>query len=243
MLTELAVKPVDRVGAEIEEIRKALIGRGIHLKIGRKFDTFEAHIQAEPDRAPVHEQFDHHGDMDGAVDAFWVCGFDADGNLAHTQAAHLLNLGERSIADHLSAHLDNYFPKNPKVVRTSIRANPGPNGSRISGKVVYHGEMWLQKQFRDRSTVALTNRLGILLAVREWDPNAIFGLMNWVKACQGFNMRIGYIHSEPMALTWDLEDSGAEHQVWLVYLERDDIQFLMDLPAVEFASMLQKQLA
>lgn len=243
MFTETLTQHVDSVRQEIELIKRELITRGIHLRVGRDFDVFCQHIQRSSQRATVHSQFDPKGNMDGAKDAFWICGFDADGELVQTQAAHLLDLRKSTISNHIKLHVANYFPKVPDLIHSSIKAKLGPKASKIQGMIAYHGEMWLAPGYRDKGTAALVTRLGILLVVQEWNPDAMFGLMNWSLACSGFNMRIGYLHSEPMTLGWERRSNGAEHQVWLVYLEREDISFLRDLPIVEFASLLESDFA
>ena len=243
MLTEMTKSKSDHLGTSINDLRKEMIGRGLHLRIGRDFNVLLQHIEVTKNRAALHEQFDPNGDMDGAVDAFWLCGFDADGELIHTQAAHLLNLKSRSISDHISSTLPRYAPKSPALRQATIKAHPGPKARKVKGKVAYHGEMWLDPKYRDRATVSLANRLGLMLIMREWNPDGIFGLMNWKLAADGFNMRIGYTHSEPMTLTWDRADLAAEHQLWLVYLEREDAEFLFELPAVEYASALERNFA
>mmetsp|Transcript_22284 Transcript_22284/g.35493 ORF Transcript_22284/g.35493 Transcript_22284/m.35493 type:complete len:226 (+) Transcript_22284:566-1243(+) len=224
-------------------IRQHLLSQGVFLRLGKNLDHFAEHIERAPERYDLHDQFDPRGDLDGATSAFWVCGFDGDGNLVHTQAAKLLELGKRSIADHVAAHLWNYNPKAQPLIKSSIKTMAGPKISNIRGRVVYHGEMWLQKRLRDRGTPAIVNRLGMLLAVREWDPDAIFGPMSWTLACEGFNMRIGYHHSEPMTVTWQKKTGNAQHQLWAVFMERDDIEFLLNLPAVEFSSALRSKFA
>lgn len=238
MFTETLSSSLKPVLGEIEAIRRALRSRGIFVRIGRNFSELVAHIEQTPERHPLHEQFDPDGDMDGAIDAFWICGFDEDGDLVHTQAAHLLDLRGSSVSKHISSRLGNYCPKTPPVIRSSIRANPGPRTKSMSGMVVYHGEMWLKESLRDRATPSLLIRLGLLLILREWNPDAVFGLMNWALACNGFNMRVGYMHCEPMALVWEKQSGGA-HQVWIVYLEQQDLSFLLELPAEEFASVLE----
>lgn len=238
VLTEIRLAKEKSVTDELEAIRRDLVCRGVHLRIGRNFDTLQMHISSAPTRPKLHEQFDPLGDMDGAVDAFWICGFNADGDLVHTQAASLLDLNHSTVAQHIQKCLPRYTPKGPPVVPSSIRARPGPKAKRMSGNVVYHGEMWLVDELRDQSASSLLTRMGILLAVREWQPDAVFGLMNWDLACQGLNMRIGYTHCEPMTVTWTRKDNGADHHVWMVYLEKEDIDFLIDLPAIDFARAL-----
>lgn len=229
-----------RVDQEIDAIRTALRSKGLHLRIGRDFEFFADAIRETPGRSRLHSQFDPDGDMHGASDAFWIAGFSEDGDLLHSQALQLQELGGRSIADHIAEYLDQQEPAKPPVFQKSIRAKAGPHAKRIRGNVVYHGEMWIAEALRDRATASLVNRLGMYMAVREWNPDCIFGLMSWALACNGFGSRIGYMHTEALALTWDRRDQKSQYQVWSVYMERDDIEFLLDLPAVEFASVLSR---
>mgnify|MGYP001791669917 CR=1 FL=1 len=238
MLIDAKLADTSDLNSEIENLASLLQQRGVFIRLGKDFTTFAARIQQTPERAPLHEQFAPDLDMDGAQSAFWICGYDEDGDLVHTQAAHLLDLTGKSIAAHIDAHQHNYFPKSPPVIRSTVKPKAGPRSSSIDGMVAYHGEMWLRKDLRDQGTAAILIRLGLLVMVREWDPDAVFGLMNWSLACRGFNMRIGYHHSEPMTVTWDRSDSRKQHQVWLVYLEREDIKFLMQMPIVEFSAAL-----
>lgn len=236
-------KTVDKkvINEAITELTRELRRRGMFMRIGKNFETFLAAIDRTPNRSSVHEQFDPSGNMDGACDAFWICGYDDDGELLHTQAAQLLDLRDSSISTHIQQHTHNYFPKKPPVINSTIKATKGPKGSKINGMVSYHGEMWLREDHRDQATAAIAIRLGLMLMLREWNPDAVFGLMSWSLACQGFNMRIGYHHSEPLALSWDRMDKAAQHQLWLVYLEREDMHFLMQLPILEFSTALSAQ--
>lgn len=241
MLTELTKTKSQSLSFEITSLQRELVTRGIHLRIGKNIRDLVSHIEGSNKRGPVHEQFDPTGDMDGAVDAFWICGFDPDGNLVHTQAAHLLDLNGSNFAQHIQSRISNFFPKSPKLVKSSVRPRFGPRARSISGFTAYHGEMWLNDRYRDKTTAALVIRLGILLIVREWNPDNVVGLMSWSLALRGFNMRIGYLHCEPATLAWNKQEDGSQHQVWLVYLERDDIAFLRSLPMVELLSAFSRE--
>ena len=224
---------------QIEAIRKEMLSRGIYLKAGRNFRQLAHHVASRDDRSTLHDQFDPESDMDGAVSAFWVCGFDPDGGLLHTQAAHLLDLRHCTVADHIRATIPKYRPKVPDLIHSSAIAHPGPRAKEMSGMIAYHGEMWLAPQLRDRVTASLMNRFGILMCMREWSPDAVFGLMSWSLAVQGFNTRILYTHCEPMTITWDKLGGEDQYQVWLVYLERKDIDFLMTVPPSDIAQVLR----
>lgn len=231
-------RAAEAVDLEIEQIKRALAARGMHLKFGRDFDFYCEQVDRQTGRSKVMEQFSPDGDMDGAVDAVWICGFDADGELLHTQAMQLHELGEASVADHIRRALPRYMVHSPSVIPASITALPGPKISRLRGRVVYHGEMWVAPHLRDMAVASLVNRLGMYWSMKSWDPDSVFGLMSWVLAAQGFGSRIGYMHSEAMTLRWKRSDGNNQHQVWAVFMEREDLDFLLNLPAVEFSTAL-----
>lgn len=225
---------------EIDSINAALRARGVFTHSGYDFRELQNHIRERSTRHNLLRQFDPDGDLPKAEKAFWLCGYDADGDLLYTQAVQLLDLRNSSVSEFIAANQHYYLPASPSVDKSSVRTVPGPKASRLTGWIVYHGEMWLHASLRDRGVANLVVRLGVLRATTEWDPDAIFGLMNWSLACSGFNNRIGYTHCEPMAVVWDRRAKKKEHQVWTVYVEREDVQFMLEMPTVAFSGYLSR---
>jgi hypothetical protein len=226
------------VEAECESILGALRGRGMVMSFGRDFRQLQKMIEGQPLRHGLLRQFDPDGDLPLADDALWICGHDSFGDLVFTQAVQLFDLTGSSVAEFINGNRFKYFPNRPKVIGSSVKTTAGPKASRLTGLVVYHGEMWLHPEFRDGGAAHLIVRLGMMRAVIEWNPAAIFGLMDWSLACAGFNNRIGYMHSEPMAVSWERCADKKSHQVWVVYAELEDIHFMLELSAVEFANVI-----
>jgi len=65
------------------------------------------------------------------------------------------------------------------------------------GKVCYHGEIWLSREYRGRGLSALLPRLLMALAFVRWAPVYMFGLVPAKLASCGIACQYGYYHVEP----------------------------------------------
>lgn len=229
------------VQTDAEESESALVGMGLVGKWGRDFQEYRARVAKQPKRHAVAPQFVRPCEQNRVTDALWMCWYNQDGGLVHTQAMQLLDLRGSSVAEHIADNLKNYAPAMPEVDLQSARAIKGPQASKLTGKVVYHGEAWLDSSLRGGKAAVLFQRFGFHRATREWDPDAIFGLMSWALACSGFAARIGYAHLEPLAAMWNRETQKSQHQVWTVYTKRDDFQHLSLLPVVDFSDHIARK--
>lgn len=223
---------------EIVRIRRALAKKGLKTKVGRDFRRFKDIVRAY-DRHDLLSQFDPDGVLDKSTASFWMCGFDVFGELMYTQAAELLDLRDTDVASYLAKNRFDYAPASPPVIPRTVKSAAGPKVSRLKGWVVYHGEMWLHPNLRDKATAFQVVRLGTFCSMVAWNPDCIFGLMNWALACGGFNNRIGYTQCEPMTMTWTRSDENIDHQVWAVFADRDDIEFSTGLDSDAFEQKLQ----
>jgi hypothetical protein len=82
--------------------------------------------------------------------------------------------------------------------------NP-PNGSiayRLSGKLSYHGELWIDPKVRSRRILDAFTRCGMLIATLKWQPTAIWALTSKAMASHGHPLRMGYSHVESGFLRW-----------------------------------------
>lgn len=228
--------------AEIQEIASELARHGLWLRTGENFNRFSEEIMLQPKRHAVAPQFDPKVSPHAAKDAMWVCGFDSDGYLAHTQAMMRVQLGSKSLADYIKSNGREYVPATPSVHLPSYRCYAGPKARRLKGRSVYHGETWLRSDFRGQHIAPLCMRLGMYMCWQKWDPDFCFGLMSWSLACQGFATRLGFANVEPLAVVWDRADvERAQHQVWTVYIEREDLLFLRRLDPIQFSRSIAAQ--
>jgi hypothetical protein len=49
-------------------------------------------------------------------------------------------------------------------------------------------------------------------------------------AQKGFPERQGYMHCEPNAITYALKEGGEALEGFMVYMAREDMRFILDLP-------------
>lgn len=225
-----------QVEGEISSIVSAFADQGVRLEVGHDFRQL-SELVSNAERLPLLRQFDPDGDLNESVQSFWICGYDAAG-LVFTSALQLLDLRDSSVAEYIASHRLKLIPSRPSVDPETALTFRGPKAGKLSGWVVYHGEVWLREDFRGEGNAHLVVRIGALSATLIWDPDAIFGLMNWALACDGFNNRIGYTYTEMMASVFKKVADGSPHQIWTVFADRDDLKFMLNLPAVGFARSL-----
>ena len=81
---------------------------GIRIEIGDDFAKYRAYRSKLPDRGPIYPMFDVASSYIDHTNGFWICGFNADGALIHTQAVRLLDMPGISLGTHLDNHRHKY---------------------------------------------------------------------------------------------------------------------------------------
>ena len=82
---------------------------GIHIEIGDDFAKYQSYRSQQSDRGPIYPMFDVASSYIDHTNGFWVCGFNANGELVHTQAVRLLDMSHASLATHLKIHRHKYI--------------------------------------------------------------------------------------------------------------------------------------
>ncbi len=216
----------------ISNIVKELELAGMRLEIGDDFPAYRRLRSTQSERTPVFPMFDAASSFVDSSNGFWVCGFGEDGELLHTQAVRMLDLGDATLGQHLRDHRHKYITPNstPDVDRTFFSDLPVLN--RISGRVCYHGEFWLRGGkggLRSQGFTALLSRIVFELTLKLWSPDYVFGLVPMPLAAKGIPVRYGYSHCEIGA--WHGPDREVTSEETLVWMSREDIQqFLESVP-------------
>ena len=165
----------------VSNILKELEAGGMRLEIGDDFAEYRKLRQTQEHRSPIYPMFDVACSYVDQSNAFWICGFDQDGNLVHTQAMRLLDLSGLTLGQHMKRHRHKYITPNstPDPDRTFYS---GPLGLKtITGSVCYHGEFWLnggESGYRKKGFTPLLSRIAFELALKAWVPNYVFGFIN-----------------------------------------------------------------
>ncbi len=106
-----------------------------------------------------------------------------------------------------------------------------PRGSiseRINGRVVYHGEIWIDRNIRNRRISQIFCRLGMLLAFVRWNPDAMWGLGSQSMATHGHFNRMGYSYLERGFFRWQWVAEGIDPVEWIVVAERTGLEQLVE---------------
>ena len=170
--------------------------------------------------------------------AFWLTGRDLDGDLMHAQAARLLDLKHEDLGGYMFNRFREFPPAIPDIDRSRFRASPG--ACNITGRVIYHGEVWMSDKpglFRGNGLSTVLARYGLLTAMQRWNPDYIFGFMARTVAFKGFAERMGYMRNEPGALRWFRKGSDMPMEEFLSYLSNEEARYLLEMPVSDLVTL------
>lgn len=112
-------------------------------------------------------------------------------------------------------------PTNAAPTRNSI-------AERIRGKLVYHGEFWIDQHVRNRKLAEKFSRLGLILSLIKWNPDAIWSLSSSRMATHGHLNRMGYNYIEKGFLRWQWATDGIDLTEWLNIAERHALEQMVN---------------
>lgn len=223
--------------------RDILLQNQISVTIGTNFLEYRKLLRKERPQQVMGAPFDPDVHDLNDKNAFWLVARDADGLLMHTQASRLINLDQQSLSGYMLRKFREFPPAIPDLdlKRSRYRASPGAN--RITGQVVYHGEVWMGDtgQYRGTGLSTVLARYGIHEAMERWNPDYIFGFMARTVAFKGFAERMGYMHNEPGAVRWYRKGSDTPLEGFVSYLSNEDTQYLLEMPVVDVVGVPHQQ--
>lgn len=214
-----AVRYAASIAAQCERL-------GLSIRTSNDFEEF-AKVRLEARGERVSPMFDASVGLLDQPRAFWVGGQTADGRISALQAFRLDRV-DTNLADWaMSWMVSLYLRRGELVVPARLHPPENSRTSQIAGRVVYHGEMWIDRINKSREIFDNFLRLGILLAHLKWQPDALWALISNPIARHGYIARSGYAHQEKGFFQWTLEPRGADPVEWVVLAERDHIEYLI----------------
>ncbi|MBT4889121.1 MAG: hypothetical protein HON65_06170 [Rhodospirillales bacterium] len=222
----------------ITSILKVAESKGVHLEIGNDFTTFCNFSKIQPQKGHAAPLFDPEFSSVSPANGFWVKGVNDKDEIIHTQAARLIDLSGITLSDHLRQYLKDYRPHGDKVDSKKSSCYLSPASSKITGKLCYHGELWLKSGRNNLGgslTAALT-RLVPAMSSLLWSPDYFFGIMEPHAACKGLLAREGYTHLEQGSIFWHQPNKADPLEEWLAWMTQEDLEHLMRVPPENFDS-------
>ena len=144
--------------------------------------------------------------------AFWMSMEDHRGVTCGLQAFRC-DWIETNLSDWCAPYMIGIYMRcNELMVPNAQRPSKDSIGNTLRGLLAYHGELWVSRQTRSRKVFDAFTRLGLLLSMMKWNPDAIWGLAGENMAKHGHPNRIGYTSIEKGF------SSGNGHPVELIRL-------------------------
>ncbi len=180
--------------------RGLLREKGITISLVRDFDDFDRFCEAVKGRRGSLEFSSRLTDRT-PEDALLILGRSEAGEIVTLQALWRHALVGISLADFWRKNLERLYGET--VVDTC------PAAETITGeKVVYHGESWCSPDWRGQQIASTAALLAHTLALIEFRPDYLYGLIEPDLVHRGFHSREGFCHSQPRAITWENIPSG-----------------------------------
>lgn len=227
----------------ISEIIRIGEEKGLTLEVSTDFEEFRRVRMAQTDRSTLYPMYDTASSYIDSRNGFWIKGVDENGDLVHTQAVCLLDLSGITLADHFRLHRHKYMTPGDTDDPSQFTYSPTPATQRISGRVCYHGELWLKndgrKRFRGSGLTTVLPRMALALSLMEWSPDFVFGFMYPDAACRGLAAREGYMHMEPGF--WHAPGSSESFAEWIVWMAREDLEHLIRFRPGELYRQVESQ--
>lgn len=211
---------------------------GIRLKVGTDFNAYHKLMLEHRPHQPLGAPFDPTIHKITPRNAYWITGEDVDGKIIHTQAMRLIDLKDKSLAEYLRGNFRQFPPVGVNLDLDASRYRAGPGARRITGRVSYDGEFWIDNstdQYRGSGFSTAVNRFAFMTCLERFDPDYAFGFIAKPVAYKGFMERLGFLHNEPMAVNWKMADNEKVLEGFMVYSSNEDMRFLLGLPLPELA--------
>ena len=208
-------------------LEKELAAKGLYVSQSSDFQLLnETRIKSRGDKVgPMHD----HNLCDFSKErAFWMGLHDETGRTVGLQAFRLDHV-ETSLADWLPNYMIGvYMRRNEMMVPSHPSPPRGSISERLRGKLVYEGELWLDKKIKGRQAFDIFSKLGIFLTTVKWNPDAIWGLASEQMAKHGHVGRIGYTILERGFLRWTWASEGIDPVEYLAVIEKLAVEQMVE---------------
>ncbi|RWB36624.1 MAG: hypothetical protein EOQ44_36020 [Mesorhizobium sp.] len=232
MTTENCVTTLD-VSRYIHSFDEAARKVGIRFKMG---DNFEEYLDITTNlvgKSPTFPIFRPDCSQLKLGRAFWIIGEDQSSEVAHVQALRVDDLTTTNLAEHLESLKACYADPKSQAGSGSSCVCCASTARKITGAVVYQGDIWLREDFRGQGLPRTFSSIAFGLAWAKWSPDFIYGLVPTWSIEKGVADLYGYLHREAHGSVLRLPDREIEDDDWLVWLTRRELSQLIKRTVVE----------
>ena len=159
---------------------------------------------------------------------FWLSLAEPSKKVIALQALRL-DVIDTSLADWAQNYTIGLYMRRQELLVPAHTSPPkGSIAERLKGRLAYHGELWVDKSVKNRRVSETFGRLGMLLGLIKWQPDAVWGLVAQSMATHGHVTRIGYTYLERGFFRWQMQSEGIDPIEWIAIAERAALEALVD---------------
>jgi len=199
--------------------------RGLSLRLRTDFGHLCRLCGDLPDKPSPTAMFNPLLAEIGADNGFWLEGVDRDGRVSHVQAVRRDELAGTTLAQELESL--RAFYRDPSLVAAGEYCRSfAPAAREITGRVCYHGEMWLRGGpggLRGKGLSAVLPKLALAIALARWAPDFVYGFGYPALINNGVMLQYGYCHMQPRVVYWVRPERSEPLDVWIVWLTGRDL--------------------
>jgi hypothetical protein len=176
--------------------------------------------------APMHH---HEVGVFANERAHWVSLKDGKGKIVGLQAFRCDEI-DTNLADWCVTYMIGaYMRRQELLVPSHAKPARGSISERLSGKLAYHGELWIDKAHRNRDVIEHFVRIALILTYIKWQPDAIWALAGARIVERGHLSRSGYNALEPGFLRWQLVSDGIDPFEYLYVVEKNALESMVEV--------------
>jgi len=207
---------------------EAAAQKGIKLSIGFDFQKYVSITKALPTKPPTYPTFRPDRSLIKPGEGYWMIGLDKNDEVVLVQAARLFDLSHSNFAEHLESL--KAFYADP-----ATQAHPGdrcsctaPTAKKINGKVAYHGDFWLRKDFRGQRMPEIMAAVLRGVSFSMWAPDFLVGLPERWLLTKGVLAQYGHLHCEPGGSVLHLVQENIVADDLFVWLTGEELEGLIN---------------
>ena len=202
---------------------------GLTITCSSDFDRFLA-IRRDKRGGELSPMFDPTITQLDNSRAFWMMAELNGADIVSLQAFRL-DIVHTNLAEWALGWMAGLYIKRQELVIPSSIEPPEHSRSRVlKGGLVYHGEVWIDnKTVKKREWFDNFLKLGMLISLIKWHPDAVWALTSKAFVTHGLVARSGYGLQERGFFKWhdEWQPTGAESTEWLLVAERTHLEFLI----------------
>lgn len=201
--------------------------KGVKLLIGFDFHQYVSITRATPTKGPTYPTFRPDRSAIKPGEGYWIVGVDNSNDVAAVEAARLYDLSHSNFAEHLQS-LKAFFDDPTEYAHSQDRCIcKAPTAKNITGKVAYHGDLWVRSDFRGQGLRKIITRIAHGMSFAMWAPDFLCALVARRTLDKGDDEML---HHEPGGSILQLSEGDIVDDDWLSWLTGEELRSRFDDP-------------